>query len=163
MRNGVITEILIAGQSVRVMVNEWKIVFLDNDDLREQRLDIHSDLVNGIKNPEVGIMALIVDCDSAITEGSDGWIALETANVPMQKKMALNTHTGSAGEGTYEHPVFEIASLSVDVAGNSLIIQTVKGVDEASGQSSTTKYERISALALGHQVGTDWTSWTKVS
>ena len=109
-------------------------------------------------------MALITDCNLAVAEGNDIWIALETANVPMQKKLVLNTNAGSDGFETYMHPVFNIAALSVDVAGNSLIIQTAKGLDEPfSGQSITTKYERVSALELGHEVGTDWSGWTKVS
>ncbi len=109
-------------------------------------------------------MALTTDCNTAVTEDASGWIALETLNAPRQKKMSLYTSTlPSDLTGGYVHPVLSIASLIVDVAGNSLIIQTVKGLDEATGQSVTTKYERVSALELGHQVGTDWSEWVKVS
>ena len=109
-------------------------------------------------------MALITDCDLAIAEDASGWIALETLNAPRQTKMSLYTSTlpPDLTDG-YVHPVFNIASLIVDVAGNSLIVQTVKGLDEYTGQSITTKYERISALEMGHQVGTDWSEWVKIS
>lgn len=107
---------------------------------------------------------LITDCNLAVTAATDLWVALETLNAPLQKKLVPYTSTLPANlTGGYEHPVFAIAALNVSVAGNSLIIQTVKGLDEPfSGQSITTKYERVSALELGMEVGTDWSSWVKI-
>ncbi len=108
-------------------------------------------------------MALIADCNTAVTEDAAGWITLDTVNGPMQKKSAVNDVAGSAGEGTFMHSVYAIATLNVDVASTSLIVQTTDGLDEATGQSVTTKYQRVSAIELGHVVGTDWSEWTKVS
>jgi hypothetical protein len=109
-------------------------------------------------------MALIADCDAAVTAVTDGWITdAGSTNVPTCTKMELNAVEDSDGEGTYVHPVFVVASFTNFVVSTTLLIQEAEGIDETSGQTLTTKYQRVSSDALGHTVGTDFGPWYKVS
>ena len=97
-------------------------------------------------------MALIADCDAAVTAVTNGWItAAGSANVPTTKN----------AQGVTE-PVFANASFTNFIVSTTDLIQTVEGLDN-DAQVVITKYTRVSSALLGHTVGTDWGEWTKTS
>jgi len=148
MRNGFETIIPIGGVMVRIKVSDWKIIFIDEDNHREQRLDVLDNLMNPEQNTEVGTMGvLIADMNTAGIAESGGVINATTLNLPLVKDYK---------DGLI-HPIVDgtvsIKSMSVDDAQR---IQTVQGL-MYNNLSSLAKYERFTLDG-----GVSFTPWLKV-
>ena len=148
MRNGFETRIPINGKMVRIKVNDWKIIFIDEDGNREQRLDVLDDLVNGTIHGEVGTMAtLIGNLDTATVADSGGVVNDTTLGMPMVKDYKLgDVHPLVNGTLTVE-------SMSAD---DSQMVQTVKGVMYNNHDALAT-YRRFTINS-----GSTYTEWLKV-